>query len=314
MPFESFFTGRKFPEDGAPIVIGESEKVISSLFTLQHVYMAKTEETVTNENGETVTKARTQIVVKPDLDKIADKNISPALRIVRNHKRFFIKLDDLRLDLHWEPFESSKDSLPCSYIPTQFISMDELAGEWDKIALTEHTEQVKIALRFIENALEGLAFVKDEDQDHWKYRRSRGRHFERTAKVKIRGIKQPIPLNSMGDGMLRVLQLALKIFPAKGGVLLIDEFDNGLHFSVQKKIWSWLFDIAKELNIQVFATTHSWDCVDSFAKVAAEKPASEGVLFRVGQSVRTSDNGKIIATVFDSEALKTITQSDVEVR
>lgn len=40
----------------------------------------------------------------------------------------------------------------------------------------------------------------------------------------------------MGDGMLRVLQLALKLFAAKGGFLLIDEFENGLHYSVQEKV------------------------------------------------------------------------------
>ena len=118
----------------------------------------------------------------------------------------------------------------------------------------------------------------------------------------------------MGDGMLRILQLILKIFSAKGGFLLIDEFENGLHYSVQKKVWELVFDLAEKLNIQVFATTHSWDCIESFAKVAIEKTAIEGVLFRVGRSVRTSDQGRVIATVFDEQKLFNITQADVEVR
>jgi AAA15 family ATPase/GTPase len=66
--------------------------------------------------------------------------------------------------------------------------------------------------------------------------------------------------------MLRVLQLALKIFPAKGGFLLIDEFENGLHYSVQERIWQLAFEMAQRLDIQVFATSHSWDCVESFSK------------------------------------------------
>jgi predicted ATP-dependent endonuclease of OLD family len=72
--------------------------------------------------------------------------------------------------------------------------------------------------------------------------------------------------------------------------------------------------MAQKLDIQIFATTHSWDCIESFAKVAVEKQDVEGLLFRVGQSVRNSDKGRVIATVFEKEQLFSITQSDVEVR
>ena len=114
--------------------------------------------------------------------------------------------------------------------------------------------------------------------------------------------------------MQHILQLALQISPAKGGFLLIDEFENGLHYSVQEKVWHLLFELAEKLDIQIFATTHSWDCIESFAKVAVAKKGVEGVLFRIGKSVRTSDKGRVIATVFDEEQLYNITQSDVEVR
>jgi AAA15 family ATPase/GTPase len=114
--------------------------------------------------------------------------------------------------------------------------------------------------------------------------------------------------------MLRILQLVLKLLSAKGGFLLIDEFENGLHYSVQEKVWTLLFDTAKKLDIQIFATTHSWDCIESFTKVAVARKDVDGVLFRMGRSVRTSDNGRMIATVFDKVALANITQADVEVR
>jgi AAA15 family ATPase/GTPase len=136
----------------------------------------------------------------------------------------------------------------------------------------------------------------------------------RLAKVKIKGLSHPVPLNSLGDGMVRIMQLVLNIFPAKGGFLLIDEFENGLHYSVQEKVWQLLFELAEKLDIQVFATTHSWDCIESFSKVASANKATEGMLFRVGRSVRTSDKGRVIATVFDGKQLDNITQSDVEVR
>jgi AAA15 family ATPase/GTPase len=106
----------------------------------------------------------------------------------------------------------------------------------------------------------------------------------------------------------------LKLFGAKGGFFLIDEFENGLHYSIQEKVWELLFEMAERYKIQIFATTHSWDCIESFTKVAVRRTETDGVLFRLGRSVRTSDHGKIIATVFDEEALKNITQTDMEVR
>jgi AAA15 family ATPase/GTPase len=194
-------------------------------------------------------------------------------------------------------------------IPTQFISADELALEWDKITLTEFEDVVRQAMRIITPSFENLAFVRNDDG-----RPGYRTNTRRSAKVKLSDVPRPVPLNSLGDGMLRVLQLALKMFPAKGGFLLIDEFENGLHYSVQEKVWALLFDMAKELDIQVFATTHSWDCIESFTKVAVAQQDIDGVLFRMGKSVRTSDSGKIIATVFDEAALKGITQADMEVR
>jgi len=204
------------------------------------------------------------------------------------------------------------ETLPCSVIPTQFISVDDLADEWDKIVFTEHEEMVGNALRIITPEFENLTFVRNDEGN--KDPRQMRQVFRRFAKVKMSGSTHPVPLNSLGDGMLRVLQLVLKVFPAKGGFLLIDEFENGLHFTVQEKVWALLFELAQKLDIQIFATTHSWDCIESFAKAAIARKDVEGVLFRVGRSVKKSNRGQVIATVFDEDALYNITQTDVEVR
>ena len=50
------------------------------------------------------------------------------------------------------------------------------------------------------------------------------------------------------------------------------------------------------------------------AKVAKEREDLEGVLFRMGRSVRKSDNGKVIATEFDEDELYNLTKDNIEVR
>lgn len=308
LPFQDFFTGRRFPEDDdTAIQIGSALKP-DDVLRVQHVFLAEEREPVVDEVGETSFRVRRRIVPKQQLQSETGE-LRQALQITKAERRyppFFLDSGYSRLR---PPAFEAANSIPCSVIPTQFISPDELADEWDKIALTEYAEVVKQAMRIVAPEFDNLTFVRNEEG-----RPGARPSFQRSAKVKLSDVPRPVPLNSLGDGMLRVLQLALKLFPAKGGYLLIDEFENGLHYSVQEKVWTLLFDMAEKLNIQVFATTHSWDCIESFTKAAVARQDVDGVLFRMGRSVRTSDSGRIIATVFDEAALANITQADVEVR
>lgn len=308
LPFQDFFTGRKFPEDDSTLIQIGSATSEKDMLGIQHVLLVETEEAETDLTGEIRVRVRRRPVPKSESPDLFGE-VLHAVSVSKGDKVYPpLLLESVPLRLRTILFDAGSTT-PCSVIPTQFISVDELADEWDKIALTEHADVVKQAMRIIAPEFENLNFVRNEE-GRTPYRPA----LQRSAKVKMSGVPRPVPLNSLGDGMLRVLQLALKMFSAKGGFLLIDEFENGLHYSVQEKVWALLFEMAEKLGIQVFATTHSWDCIESFARVAVARSDIDGVLFRMGRSVRTSDFGKVIATVFEEEALHTITQRDVEVR
>ncbi|MCK5720642.1 MAG: AAA family ATPase [Thiomargarita sp.] len=294
LPFEDLFTGRQFPENDNGIVIGEVDNIEKDLH-INHGFLGKKQLSFFNEK-----RAREQYSIFEDFDGIQE-NVKDILIIKK--ERYKSIVDFNRPHLYSRRFPSETNAVPCNFIPTRFVSMNELAKEWDAIALTDGENIVKDALRIILPDFENLTFIDGD--------RSRN---SRIAKVKISNLSKPVPLNSLGDGMLRILQLVLKVFSAKDGILLIDEFENGLHYSVQEKVWKLLFELSKDLNIQIFATTHSWDCIESFSEVAVNYKNVDGVLFRVGKSIRKSDNGRVIATVFDEEQLYNITQSDVEVR
>jgi ABC-type cobalamin/Fe3+-siderophores transport system ATPase subunit len=318
LPFEDFFSGRRYPSDDDTVIsIGEVATAENAL-TIQHVLLVASEETVTDESGETSTRIRRRPVPKNQKTlEIAETPYSQAILITKNGRSVTINLD-----ASYPRYRGSPDVpgiTQCSIVPTQFITPDELALEWDKLVFSDDAEFVKTALRVISPEFDDIAFVVNSEPPltNPTFGRTfsaqiRERH--RSAMVKMSDSARAVPLNSLGDGMTRVLQLALKIFPAKSGILLIDEFENGLHFSVQEKVWALIFEIAQKLDIQVFATTHSWDCIESFARTANAWSSVEGVLFRVGRSVKQSDFGQLIATVFDREALWNITQADVEVR
>lgn len=302
MPYEWLFTGRIFPVDDRAVVIGESDN--DEALKIYHVYKVEKEYVSTDAEGNKETIMGPVRVSNPDLVRNS-QIFGEGLLIKKNGNAVSIDFNVISSD--FRRFVKVESALPCGFIPTQLLTTNELANDWDSIALTELENTVKDAMKIILPEFENITFVNDPSY-------TESQHIRRIAKVKIKGMDRPVPLNSLGDGMLRILQIALKLVTAKGGFLLIDEFENGLHYSVQEKVWRLLFVMADKLDIQVFSTTHSWDCIESFAKVAIEKQDVDGLLFRVGQSVRNSDKGRVIATVFEKEQLFSITQSDVEVR
>ena len=79
-----------------------------------------------------------------------------------------------------------------------------------------------------------------------------------------------MPLRSLGDGAVRLFGVALALANSQGGFLLIDEAENGIHHTIQRDFWRMVLLTAQANNVQVFATTHSWDCVVGFAQAAVE--------------------------------------------
>ena len=79
-----------------------------------------------------------------------------------------------------------------------------------------------------------------------------------------------IPLNFIGDGVQRLLQLILAMRSMKGGIVLIDEMANGMHFSVFEKIWKLIYEAAKKFNVQVFITTHNIETLQYLHKAASK--------------------------------------------
>jgi AAA15 family ATPase/GTPase len=118
-----------------------------------------------------------------------------------------------------------------------------------------------------------------------------------------------LPLKHLGEGLSRVFHIILALVNAKDGFLLIDEFENGLHYTVQPKVWELIFKLAKDLNVQVFATTHSWDCVESFHAVW-ESQEDEGTFYRLDNN---PDEG-ISIMPYDLESLRDSLEVEVELR
>ena len=102
---------------------------------------------------------------------------------------------------------------------------------FDDVVLTENEEHVTQAASYHRagglNASPRLSPIEVRI-----FEKDRGGVFIKLSKTGNR-----IPIGSMGDGMWRMLGLALALANAKGGVLLVDEIDTGLHYSVMADMW-----------------------------------------------------------------------------
>lgn len=169
----------------------------------------------------------------------------------------------------------------------------QIQDYWKNIALTKDEDDVIKILQIIEPKIDRLNVYHDG------------------AKVRLVDEPNPIPLRNLGEGANRLLVLALALVSAKDKLLLIDEFESGLHYSVQEQLWEIIFEYAKKWNIQVFATTHSMDTVKSFHYISHQEKYKEmGVYFRM----QKSRNGEIEAIAYKEDDLQLALEVNLEPR
>jgi len=91
-------------------------------------------------------------------------------------------------------------------------------------------------------------------------------------------------INEFGDGLGKFISLILLVLSSKDSILLIDEIDNGIHYTNLDKLWEIILTISKQQNVQVFATTHSKECIESYARVAKKLEDEEIAFIELGRN------------------------------
>jgi AAA domain, putative AbiEii toxin, Type IV TA system len=177
---------------------------------------------------------------------------------------------------------------------------------WDKVSLSPLEEDIVAALDIISPGVERVAMKAARGDVEGLT--PAGGTANRIAFVKVESFEEPIPLRALGDGMNRLFGMALGLVHAKGGLLLIDEIENGIHYSVQADLWRLIFETAARLNVQVFATTHSYDCIKAF-EAAARESDEEGILVRLARK-----GDRTLVGEFDERELEIAVQGEIEVR
>ena len=202
-------------------------------------------------------------------------------------------------------FRRSADRSPVQFITTAALTRTQAALMWDGVAATPDEERTVEALKIIEDDIRQLRALIDPGRSYYYAEREDRGGFV----VNVGGVKTRVPIGSMGDGIWRMLGLALSLATARGGLLLVDEIDTGLHYTVMRDMWRLVLDTANRLKLQVFATTHSLDCWLSLADVIETSPD-----LKRGVAVHRIEAGRDESVRYSGEALAAAARHELEVR
>ncbi len=185
-----------------------------------------------------------------------------------------------------------------NFIPTASLDERELSVIYGKIVDMGMTEDINVFLRNFDSRIDSLLIRPTEQYSIFK--------------IKLRDRKLPVLLSSMGGGLNRYIAIVCAIWKSKDGQLFIDEVENGIHYTKYEKLWEIIFNTSKEANCQVFAATHSKECIEAFSRVAERHDHENITYINLSRMVDNAD--KIVAAVLNSVGLEYHFQLGLDVR
>lgn len=298
-PFRSLFYGYHLPRPGEQGI--EVGPIHGERISVQTQFYR------TVEDGELVRRVPVPIAQK---DETLDAELN--LEVRENGKVLFvapaaIDLEGLNRIRRRPPsaFGAREQRHVFQSVSAQSVVDSKVAAYWDKVHLTDLEGDVIQALKLIQPNIVGLAFV-GEGSDRPPYLRNRGR---RVPIVRLSGVADRIPLKGLGDGITRLLEIVLSLVNSSDGFLFVDEIENGIHWSVMPDLWRIVFQLAERLNVQVFSTTHSRDCIEGFQTVWRQR-AEAGSFHRLD----SMPNLGVQAVEYNLTTLSDAIKTEVEVR
>ena len=119
-----------------------------------------------------------------------------------------------------------------------------------------------------------------------------------------------LPLQALGGGVVRLFHTLVALRTARTGLILLDEVELGLHYSALLQFWKCLRRLGARLDLQIFASTHSLECVDAAISAFEDGPDDLAV-----HNLRSrSHESPVRAVTFRGESLQGAREINLEVR
>jgi AAA15 family ATPase/GTPase len=240
-----------------------------------------------------------------NLDSVVNLSFKDIYGNPSDFQHFQLIFPDKKKDLNNEDVkQDTSKSLVNPYLSLilskheQYPTKINLSDEIDKIEKQGKIENVLKALQLIDNSVDQIRTFSADAGVVYVRKKGEFKHF---------------PIEYLGDALQKIIRYIITIINfdnTKDNYLLLDEVENGLHYSVQEEFWNYLFILAKAYNVQIFATTHSKDCITAFSKIVNKEEYKDFGLFMRLDRVK----GEIREVEFNNEELEIATNQNIEIR
>ncbi|MCD4650958.1 MAG: ATP-binding protein, partial [Candidatus Cloacimonetes bacterium] len=166
--------------------------------------------------------------------------------------------------------------------------------QFDFIQENDLEDKVTKALKIIDSNISKVKVIGDQ------------------LKIRYGDSRDYMSLSYFGEGISRFFAVFIGIVLNKDKAIFVDEIENGIHYTKLPHLWETIFKLSKEYNCQVFATTHSKECIEAFNEQRKkEEDVSRGAYFKL---YRVEEESKTFADNIDVELLDYQLRNDFNFR
>jgi AAA15 family ATPase/GTPase len=238
------------------------EKFINSLFNIkfsrENINLLFEGSRFSNKNLEKFIESSSGIFVETDIRKTGyqKENINGI-----NKHTFSINNEVLEINIKKSSFSfsESKNTIGCTdFIDNFGKSNSEIIGSYSSIQKKDKEKRLDSILNNFDPNIKSFKIIENKP-----YCKVNNKYLE---------------ISELGDGTRHLISIVTSLYKCENGYLFIDEIDNGIHYTMLEDILEIILIVSKELNVQVFATTHSKECIESYGK-AAKKSNNHDISF-----------------------------------
>ncbi|SFV64519.1 FIG00565050: hypothetical protein [hydrothermal vent metagenome] len=97
-------------------------------------------------------------------------------------------------------------------------------------------------------------------------------------------------LSTLGEGIKSIIFYLGSLLTLENQYIFIDEIENGIHYTKLDELWTLILKISKQQNVQVFATTHSKECIESYNRVQIKLEDENSYYFEMIKNIKTKNH------------------------
>ena len=201
-------------------------------------------------------------------------------RGVKSYCFLFYKKPLLKVNVNEFSFETEV-AKNVNFIDNFGLSNNEIESGFSSVQKKDDEEYINKVLREFDSSIDSFKIIEGLPQ--------------------CKTNEEYLQITEFGDGVRHMISILTTLYDSENGYLFIDEIDNGIHYTALDNVWEIILKLSEELNVQVFATTHSKECIESFNRVQIKLKNKDSSYFELAKE---KDTKKIFMSALPPEQLE----------